>query len=221
MKTAEELQQDYEKYLDYVRCDRYGFTYDELNNHSIEELQALGCLGWSDEAGEELYRIFILRRRTKMNMQFVFDKESIEAIVLIDKQLKEHCRQLKKETENLINYMLEQKKESFYINGFIKIRGSNSFFDCAISVLDEYLLSFRLDNHEDINMLSIFNFDRNYADKILTHNTQRMMFAYNALEGCHLGYAFYELYRNGCLSLQDIVEDINGFSGKIELHYNL
>ena len=41
MKTEEELQQDYIKYLDYVRCGKYGLTYDKLDIHSIEELETL------------------------------------------------------------------------------------------------------------------------------------------------------------------------------------
>ena len=208
MKSTEELHQDYEKYLDYVRCGRYGFTYETLDSHSIEELEALANFGWSDETGEELYEIFIRRRKRKMNMQFVFNKENINAIVRVDKQLKECCRQLKKETENLFNYMLEQKRERFTIFGNINISAGTEFLDCVLSVLNEHLLFFSLCQDEDINTRSIFNFDRNYVDKVLSYNTQRMTSAFNVSEDCHIGFAFYELYQKGCLSLQDIIENI-------------
>ena len=210
MKTREELEQDYEKYFDDVCCGKRHFAWSELGeHHSVEELETLAGFGWSDDAGEDLYRIFILRRRTKMNMQFVFNKENIEAIVRVDKRLKECCRQLKEETEKLCNFMSEQER-GFDVSGTINIRKNNddSFFDCAISVLDYNLLSFVCRDIRDIDHLAFFNFDRNYADKVLSYNTQRMMVASNAFEGGHIGYAFYELYRNGCLSLQDIVDDI-------------
>ena len=220
MKSTEELQQDYEKYLDYIRCRRYGFTYEELDSHSIKELETLANFGVCDEMGEELYEIFIHRRKRKMNMQFVFNKENINAIVRVDKQLKECCRQLKKETENLFDYMLEQKRERFSIGGNIKIWGGNEFLDCALSMLDECLLSFSLSDREEINFMSIFNFDKNYANKVLSYNTQKKMIIYNALEGCHIGYAFYKLYRNGCLSLQDIIE-CDSVHSEVDLHYHL
>ena len=209
MKSKEDLQQDYENYLDYVRCGRYGFTYEELDSHSIEELETLANFGWSDEAAEELYEIFIRRRKRKMNMQFVFNQENIHAIVQIDKQLKDCCRQLKQETETVFNQMLEQKRENFSIEGSIKIRANSELLDCAFSVLDENLLYFSLNPRNDIdsiNLVPIFNLDRNYAAKVLSYNTQKAMIVYNALEDCHIGYAFYKLYRESCLSLQDILE---------------
>jgi hypothetical protein len=140
MKSTEELQQDYEKYLDYVRCGKYGFTYETLDSHSIEELEELANFGWTDDESEDLYAIFIRRRKRKMNMQFVFNKENIDAIARVDKQLKECCRQLKKETENLFSYMLEQKRERFTIDGNIKIWTGAEFLDCALSVLNDHLL---------------------------------------------------------------------------------
>lgn len=219
MKTAEELQQDYIKYLDYVRCGKYGCTYDKLDSHSIEELEALANFGWNNDDSEDLYGIFIRRRKRKINTQFVFNKENIEAIIRIDKQLKECCQQLRKETETLLNHMLEQGRVHFCITGNLNISTGSSFLDCALSVLDENLLSFSLRNDEDISTKSIFNFDTNFADKMLSYNTQRMMYTCNPLKDCHIGFTFFELYRKSCLSLQDIVESI-GIQSEMHLHYN-
>lgn len=80
MKSSEELQQDYITYLDYVRCGKYGFIYDKLDSHSIEELETLANFGWNNDDSEDLYGIFIRRRKRKMNTQFVFNKENMEAI---------------------------------------------------------------------------------------------------------------------------------------------
>ena len=52
MRSTEELQQNYQKYLDYLRCGIYGFTYEELDQHSIEELETLANFGWTDEVSE-------------------------------------------------------------------------------------------------------------------------------------------------------------------------
>jgi hypothetical protein len=77
MRNIEELQQDYQKYLTYLHCGRYGFTYDELDQHSVEELETMANFGWSDDISEELYEIFMLRRKRKLNQQFVFNQETI------------------------------------------------------------------------------------------------------------------------------------------------
>ena len=84
MRSTEELQQNYQKYLDYLRCGIYGFTYEELAQHSIEELETLANFGWTDEVSEELYKIFMLRRKRKLNQQFVFNQETIQTIVDLD-----------------------------------------------------------------------------------------------------------------------------------------
>mgnify|MGYP001160691511 CR=1 FL=1 len=219
MKTEEELQQDYIKYLDYVRCGKYGLTYDKLDIHSIEELETLANFGWNNDDSEDLYGIFIRLRKRKMNTQFVFNKENIEVIIRTDKQLKECCQQLRKETESLLNHMLEQRRVHFLITGNINITTGSSFLDCAVSVLDENLLSFSLRNDEDISTKSIFNSDTNFADKMLSNKTQRMMSACNSLKDFHIGFAFFELYRKSCLSFQDIVESI-GIQSEMHLHYN-
>lgn len=221
MKSMEELRQDYEKYLDYIRCGRHCDTYHELKLYSVKELETLADFGWSDETGEELYELFIRRRKGKLNMQFVFNKDNINAIVHIDKQLKDCCRQLKKEAETVFNQMLEQKREYFSVEGGIKIVSSGCCLDCALSVLNENLLCFTLNSHNDmesIDFVPIFNLDRNYAGKVLSYNTQKAMTVYNVLEGCHIGYAFYKLYRESCLSLQDIIE-IVAIKGEIKPHY--
>ena len=85
MRNIEELQQDYQKYLTYLHCGRYGFTYDELDQHSVEELETMANFGWSDDISEELYEIFMLRRKRKLNQQFVFNQETIQEIVELDK----------------------------------------------------------------------------------------------------------------------------------------
>ncbi len=219
MKSSEELQQDYITYLDYVRCGKYGFIYDKLDSHSIEELETLANFGWNNDDSEDLYGIFIRRRKRKMNTQFVFNKENMEAIIRTDKQLKEWCQQLRKESESLLNYMLEQGRVQFRITGKLNITTGSSFLDCAFSVLDENLLSFSLHNDEDISTKSIFNFDTNFAEKILSYNTQKMMSACNPLKECHIGFTFFELYRKSCLSLQDIVDSIE-IQSEMHLHYN-
>jgi len=218
MKSTEELQQDYEKYLDLIKRKETELLKSALDEKSTEELEQLIEFAWEQDNKEDNYDNGYLcgmlsnYRKEKLNSQFVFNKENIEKIVRVDKQLKECCKQLKKETENLFNYMLGQKRESFTIFGNINISAGTEFLDCALSVLNEHLLGFSLCQDEDINMRSIFNFDRNYADKVLSYNTQRMTSAYNASEDYHIGFAFYEIYQKGCLSLQDITENIEIYS---------
>jgi len=221
MKTTEELQQDYQKYLDYLRCGRYGFTYDKLDQHSVEELETLANIGWYDDIGEELYEIFMLRRKRKLNQQFVFNRESICAIVDLDKKLTDCCRELKKEAESLFLQMQEHKREKFTIEGKISIRGNDSFIDCGLSFMNDHLLSFSINSFRDgidgFNHLPIFNFDRNYADKILSINIQQVAKTFDKLAVCRIGYAFFTLYREGCLSLQDMFEI--GIEREINIRY--
>lgn len=221
MKSTEELQQDYQKYLDYLRCGKYGFTYEELEQHSVEELETLANFGWSDEISEELYRIFMLRRKRKLNQQFVFNKETIQAIIELDKKLTNYCRELKSEAESLYCQMQEQKRENFNLEGKIEINGNGSFIDCGLSVLNDHLLSFSLnscDGIENLNLQTIFNFDNNYADKILSYSTQQVIKTFDDLAGCRIGYAFFELYHKSCLSLQDMLE-ICGLRREMNIRY--
>jgi len=221
MKSTEELQQDYQKYLDHLRCGKYGFTYEELDRHSVEELETLANFGWSDEVSEEMYEIFMLRRKRKLNEQFVFNQETIQAIVDLDKKLKDYCRELQNEAESLFRQMQEHKRENFNLNGNIKIDGNGSFIDCGLSVMNDHLLSFGItsrDKIENLNLQTIFDFNKNYADKILSYSTQQVVKTFDELSGCHIGYAFYELYHKSCLSLQDMLE-IQGLQREINIHY--
>jgi len=221
MKNTEELQQDYQKYLDYLRCGRYGFTYEELDQYSVEELEILANFGWSDRISEELYEIFMLRRKRKLNEQFVFNQETIRAIVDLNKKLTDYCRELKNEVESLFSQMQEYKRENFNLNGKIKIDGNGSFIDCGLSVMNDHLLSFGItsrDKIENLNLQAIFDFNSNYADKILSFSTQQVIKTFDELAGCRIGYAFFELYSKGCLSLQDMLE-IQGLQREIDIHY--
>lgn len=221
MKSTEELQKDYQKYLDYLRCGRYGFTYEELDQHSIEELEILASFGWSDAVSEELYEIFMLRRKRKLNQQFVFNQKTIQAIVDLDKKLTNYCRELKNEAESLFRQMQENKRENFNLEGKIKIDGNGLFIDCGLSVMNDHLLSFGItsrDKIENINLQMIFDFNRNYADKILSYSTQQVIKTFDELAGCRIGYAFFELYSKGCLSLQDMLE-IQGLQREINICY--
>jgi len=220
-KSTEELQQDYQKYLDYLRCGKYGSIYEELDQHLVDELETLANFGWSDEVSEELYEIFMLRRKRKLNEQFVFNQETIRAIVDLDKKLKDYCRELKNEAESLFRQMQEYKRENFNLEGKIKINGNGSFIDCGLSVMNDQLLSFSItsrDEKESLNLLPIFDFGRNYADKILSYSTQQVVKTFDVLTGCHIGYAFFSLYRESCLSLQDMLE-ICGLQREIYIHY--
>jgi len=224
MKDIADLRRVYEECLNDIRCGNRGLIYAELNGYSVEELEELAGFGWSDEIGEQLYEIFIHCRKREMNRQFVFDKESIKAIVRIDQHLKECCRRLKKETKTIFSEMLEQEKEHFYIDGGIKLSAArgDSFLACAMGMLDSGVLDFSVGKShsiEEIDFVPLFDVDRNYADKVLSYNTQKAMAVYTPLEGCHIGYAFYKLYRDGCLSLQDIVE-ITEIEGEINPCYS-
>jgi hypothetical protein len=221
MKSTEDLQQDYQNYLDYLRCGRYGFTYEELDQHSVEELETLANFGWSDDVSEELYEIFMLRRKRKLNQQFVFNQETIRAIVDLNKELTDNCRKLKKEAESLFLQMQEQKRENFRLNGQINFNGNNEIIDCGLSCMNNNLLSFGIDSRdgiEGLNIWSIFNFDRNYADKVLSYHTQRAIVNLDKLADCHIGFAFFYLYRKSCLSLQDMLE-IQGLQREINIRY--
>ena len=221
MRNIEELQQDYQKYLTYLHCGRYGFAYDKLDQHSVEELETMANFGWSDDISEELYEIFMLRRKRKLNQQFVFNQETIQEIVELDKKLTNYCRELKKETEELYNQMQEQNRYYFTINGEVVVQGCSPFIDCALTSINENLLSFSissLDGIEHLNLISIFNFERNYADKILSYNTQKAVKIFDEARICHIGYPFFLLYRKSCLSLYDILE-ICGLQKEINIRY--
>ncbi|MCL2311104.1 MAG: hypothetical protein FWC41_01255 [Firmicutes bacterium] len=228
MKSTEELSQAYENYLDYLRCGRYGFTYEELDQYTVEELETLASFGWSDQIGEELYEIFILRRKRKMNEQFVFNQKNINAIVQINQQLTDGCRQLKHEAETEFSRLLERRRADpnnffFSLTCKIDIGGSDSFLDCAISVMDDSLLFLALNGLDDmttINLLPIFDFNRNYADKILTYRTEQAMKAFSQLVGGNIGFAFYKLYHDSCMSLQDIL-GIVSIGCRVEHSYSI
>ncbi|HOG19294.1 MAG TPA: hypothetical protein PKW37_02465 [Salinivirgaceae bacterium] len=221
MRNIEELQHDYQKYLTYLHCGRYGFTYDELDQHSVEELETMADFGWSDDISEELYEILMLRRKRKLNQQFVFNRETIQEIVELDKKLTNCCRELRKETEELYNQMQEQNRYNFTINGEVVVQGSGPFIDCALTSINENLLSFSIssrDGIEQLNLISIFNFERNYANRILSYNTERAVKVFDETRSCHIGYPFFLLYRKSCLSLYDILE-ICGLQKEINIRY--
>ena len=87
--------------------------------------------------------------------------------------------------------------------------------------MNDQLLSFSItsrDEIESLNLLPIFDFGRNYAEKILSYSTQQVVKTFDVLTGCHIGYAFFSLYRESCLSLQDMLE-ICGLQREIHIHY--
>lgn len=220
MKDTEKLQQTYELLLDLVEQGKNGLASIEANKYTVEKLEQLTTLGWENEAGEELFKILMLCRKEKLNSQFIFDNENIGTIIHIDQQLRICCQILKKELENEFFRLLERKKadKNFipYICGFITINAGESLLELSLS-LNENLLSFSITIHGDnlntekIDQLSLFDFKTNYADKIESSN--------NKLTSCHIGYAFYTLYSQSYLCLQDIVE-IVGIEGEIKSRYH-
>jgi hypothetical protein len=126
---------------------------------------------------------------------------------------------LKKELKNEFFRLLERKKFDgnliTYICGFININVGEPLLELALS-LNENLLSFSITMHsenlnpEKIDQLSLLDFKTNYADKIESSN--------NKLGNYHIGYAFYTLYSQSYLCLQDIVE-IVGIEGEIKSRY--
>lgn len=218
-----ELEHTYQKCLDYLRCGAYSCAYKEVDKYSIEELEALANFGWSDSIGEELYSILMRCRKGKLNEQFFFNEKSIQAIIELDQKLKACCRKLKEDVKGAFSQMIEQERKYFCVQGYIKIDGANSFVDCGLSVLDEGILQScylnRKNKIEDVNLSPMFDFQRNYAEEIFSHDTRQAMKAHSEIYDCHIGYAFRQLYQNSCLSLQDMLE-IKGISGAIHISYS-
>jgi len=163
----------------------------------------------------------MLLRKRKINEQLIFNQETIQAIVDLDKKLTNYCRELKNEAESLFSQIQEYKRGRFNLNSKIIIDGNDSFIDCGISVMNDHLLSFGItscDKIENLNLHAIFDFNSNFTDKILPFSTQQVIKSFDRLAGCHIGYAFYELYHNSCLSLQDMLE-IKGLQREIDIHY--
>lgn len=221
MKREEALQNDYQKFIDYLNCGVYGFTFDELDSYSVEELETMANFGWSDEVSEELYEIIMRRRKRKLNEKFVFNQDTIPAIIELNNKLADYCRELKNETEDLYSRMQQLNWSNFTISGQVIIQGGEPFIDCALTTINDNLLSFSISSGEGIeqlNLFPIFNFHNNYADKILSYNTQRAAKVFDEARDCHIGYAFYLLYRKSCLSFQDML-GICGLQKEINIHY--
>jgi hypothetical protein len=163
---------------------------------------------------------FIFQRKRKLDKQFIFSLENINAIVQIDQQLKICCQLLKTEAESEFTRLIEreqtvEEKIVFHIDGFININAGEPFLENALS-FNENLLSFSLIMHGDnieiekISQQPLFNFTTNYSPLIGKNN--------NKLSDYHIGYALYTLYSKSCLSLQDIVE-IVGIEGEVQPRY--
>ena len=220
MKTATKLQQDYDVLLQAVENDNRDFVATLKDTYTEKELEKLASFGWENVAGEELFKILMQCRKRKMDKLFVFNEENIRAIVHIDDKLKNNCDRLQKEIKSEIYRLLERKKSDInlfpHIQGHINIHAGEPMLDCALSY-NECLLwfsraIFNSSDIEKINQLKIFDFATNYADKIGTNK--------NELAGRHIGYAFYTLYSESYLSLQDIVEIVT-VEGEINLRYRL
>ena len=214
-----DLQKRYDALLDLVKCGKDEHLF--LQEYTIEELEQLACLGWEDDASEKLFKILMHLRKQKMNEQFIFNRRNILAILHIDEQLKICCRQLKEDAENEFFRLLERKEKNkssffFFINAYIDIFTGSSLLDSSLDVngklLSIYLGTREKDRPENMSRLPIFDFAANYADCIGNNC--------NNLTDNHIGFAFYKLYKESYLSLQDIIEIITIY-GKIEPHYNL
>jgi len=219
MKSKNQLKQQHALLLDLVKQGKDEIAIASFEEYSVEELEQLLDFCWEDKVGIDLYKIFLNCRKKKMNKLFIFNEENIKAILHIDQQLKSSCQQLKKEAEREFPRLIERKKakedEWFFtwLSGLIKINAGEPFLEIALS-FQEKLLSFsvalgsdNLDN-DKINKLPLFDFTTNYAQSLEINNE---------LESHHIGYAFYKLFSESYLSLQDIIEivgirvDINSF----------
>jgi len=196
----------------------------ELENFTIEELEQLANIGWDDRFGDVLYCMFMRCRKKKMNRQFTFNQENINAIVRLEQKFKKCFRQLKIEAENEFSRLLERKNNDskfyFSVNGRIKIGAANSFLDLAHSFCDECFCNFTLTTHEGCGLEKakrIFDFDTNYVDKIGLNSA---LIESIGLADCHLGYAFYRFYSESLFSLQDMLE-IDSINAEITTHVTL
>jgi len=238
------LQKRYDALLDLVKRDKDEYVFGQA--YTIEELEQLIRMCWDDDEGRvscvnrgELCRILLNLRKEKLDKQFVFSQENILAICRIDEQLKSCCRQLKEDVEIEIFRLLERKEKkantfSFSIGGKIDISIGNSLLENSFHVKESllHLLSFHstankttvhspnIVNIENICQLPIFDFTTNYADRIGNNCIVPEIFGirFENLADCHIGYAFYKLYRESYLSLQDIVECVSIHSG-VSLRY--
>ena len=107
-----------------------------LNSYSVEELEELTNREWNDEADKIMYFMFMRERKRKLNEQFIFTQENINAIVDLDEKFKECCRQLKVDVENEFSRLFERKEANhntfhFYVEGYVyclkKFRRDNVF----------------------------------------------------------------------------------------------
>jgi len=181
----------------------------KLDTHSLEELEEFAYYLWNDEIKDywngRFLGVIMYNRKSKLNQQFIFNKDSIEAIVHIDKQLKKCCQKLKEETEKEFIRLFERQKaneiKSFAIYGSIIPYNNNFILSNVPRDYREEILTFQLEppfEKDNINLVSIFDITTNYADEIGLYNSE--------LTSHHVGYAFYKLHSDSCLSLQDIIE---------------
>jgi len=179
------------------------------DTHSVETLEEFANLVCEDEVKDYwngfLFGYLMRHRKEKLNQQFTFNKDNIEAIVRIDKYFKESCQKLKEEAERESNRLFDRLKAN-------EIR-TFTLYGSIIPCIDNYLLNnipceqrketltFQMNTpvEKDMeNSVSIFDITTNYADKIDMFN--------NELSGRHIGYAVYKLYSDSCFSLQDIIK---------------
>ncbi|NLA23736.1 MAG: hypothetical protein GX879_02105 [Bacteroidales bacterium] len=174
MKSIEELQKDYEKYLEYVRQDKSTFWYEKLEKHSMEDLQQLINFGYIGEDGEELFKILLGCRKKKANEQFIYNQENINKILQIDQDLKAGCKQLKIETEKELYQLLERinidDKFLAEISGFLRLNLGDPVLENAFSfhenTLSYSVILHTLDAYKRVLNSSLLNLETNYADKI-------------------------------------------------------
>jgi hypothetical protein len=237
MKSTKQLQQQYEVLLELVKRGKDELALMSAHEYPVDELEQFANLGYVDEFGEDLYKIFMYQRKRKLDKQFVFNQDNIKAIICIDHLLKNCCEQLKANVESEFIRLLELKKVNKglftpHIEGYININAGDLILENTLAFIENLLyfsfVIFEDDDFNRIQKLSLFDLDTNYASEIGTGKLQlktdetgnKSLFngfdriSNKELDGQHIGYAFYKLYLESYLSLKDIIE-IVGIEGEM------
>ena len=206
MRTTEELKQNYNEYLDFLRCG----LFEKLEKYSVEELEKMADFYTHySEDGYKLFDAICRVRKQKMNEVFVLSKEHFDAFIKLDKKLKECCLLQKKTYQRL---MSETKREDFFVTSRLEFDDNylNPIICKVLSMSSHFQLFYLSEVSED------FDLESNYADKLFAENTQIATAIRSQLSNCHIGYAFYTLYHESCFSLQDMLK-IEGIDITIQI----